>query len=87
MENTELELLQQELWDQVWNHHEADHRLVNRIIFHGVPSNTPRGYRDVFTDHEILHLASLECVYTVWPRPDRDWLVATVDTIDALKQH
>jgi hypothetical protein len=76
-----LEELQQELWRGVWEHQEADHQLVQKIIFWEASTTEPRGFRDAFTDQEILRLANLKCVYDVWPVHDRDWLIATVDTI------
>ena len=86
MNDTTLEDLREELWKEVWEHQEADHRLVHRIIFWEADSNEPRSFRDAFTDAEILKLAGLECVYTSWPVQDRDWLIATVDAIYTEKE-
>ena len=81
-----LEDLREELWREVQEHQEADHRLVHKIIFWEAKSNEPKSFRDAFTDQEILKLAGLECVYTVWPVHERDWLIATVDTIYTEKE-
>jgi hypothetical protein len=81
-----LEDLREELWREVREHQEADHRLVHRIIFWEARSNEPRSFRDAFTDQEILKLAGLECVYATWPVHDRDWLIATVDAIYTEKE-
>ena len=81
-----LEDLREELWKEVQEHQEADHRLVHRIIFWEAASNEPRSFRDAFTDREILKLAGLECVYTSWPVHERDWLIATVDAIYTEKE-
>lgn len=76
-----LESLLQEFWQGVDDHLEADHRLMHRIIFWEAATNESRGFRDAFTDDEILELAGLEHIYTCWPAGDRDWLIATVDAI------
>jgi hypothetical protein len=72
-----------ELWREVDAHGEADWRLVRRLIFWEAAGNEPRGFRDAFTDPEILRLASLECVYNHWSKQDRDWLITTADTIQS----
>ena len=76
-----LDDIREALWKEVDDHREADHRLVHRIIFWEAKSNEARGFRDAFTDEEILELAGLEHIYTNWPVQDRDWLIATVDAI------
>ena len=81
-----LEDLREELWREVQEHQEADHRLVHKIIFWEAKSNEPKSFRDAFTDQEILKLAGLEHVYTTWPVHDRDWLIATVDAIYTEKE-
>ena len=66
--------LWEELWEGVRQHQEADHELVNKIIFWNAAVNEYRGYFDVFMPHEIQKLASLDYVWKHWPKHERNHL-------------
>lgn len=61
------------------NFQDPDERQVMRAIFANVPSNEPRGFRDVFTDLEILTMAASPLVE--WSHVNRAWIRQTAGAL------
>lgn len=53
---------------------------INNEIFKNVGVSTPRGFKDVFTDEEILALPNNEN-YPEFSSPFRDWIWSTIQGI------